>query len=101
MKAAKGCVSAKRGWHGRAWPAPGTRQTPRCADARAPACDARQQRHAYWMGSTMEAEEASTPLRRNRGFLLLLLGQSVSFLGSNVTSWALPLTAVLALGASA
>jgi MFS family permease len=39
-------------------------------------------------------------LRHNRGFMLLFAGQSISVLGSDITTWALPLTAVLTLGAS-
>jgi hypothetical protein len=39
-------------------------------------------------------------LRRRRNFLLLWSGQTVSELGSAVTQLALPLTAVVVLGAS-
>lgn len=40
------------------------------------------------------------PLWRNRDFRLFWVGQSVSFLGSEITNLALPLTAVLVLGAN-
>ncbi len=39
-------------------------------------------------------------LRHNRGFVLLFAGQSVSYLGSSISIWVLPLTAALTLGAS-
>jgi MFS family permease len=50
-------------------------------------------------GGPIEAEFL-TPLRRNRSFLLLWSGQSVSLIGSQVTVVARPLTAALTLGAS-
>jgi MFS family permease len=45
---------------------------------------------------------AQPPVRlwRQRNFLLLWCGQSISQVGSQVTIWALPLTAVLVLHAS-
>ncbi|SDD67255.1 Transmembrane secretion effector [Actinokineospora iranica] len=43
----------------------------------------------------------SVPLRRNRSFVLLWAGQSVSLVGSQVTVVALPLVAVVTLGAGA
>lgn len=48
---------------------------------------------------TVAAE--STPLRRNRGFVLFWTGQSVSQLGDQVTALALPLIAVATLHVSA
>ena len=42
----------------------------------------------------------SRSLWRHRNFLLLWAGQSVSEMGSAITQLALPLTAVVALGAS-
>src|SRR5258708_38687732 len=44
--------------------------------------------------------EPSVRLWRQRNFLLLWCGQSISQVGSQVTIWALPLTAVLVLRAS-
>src|SRR5258708_14809163 len=44
--------------------------------------------------------QPSVRLWRQRNFLLLWCGQSISQVGSQVTTWALPLTAVLVLHAS-
>src|SRR5260221_13174860 len=44
--------------------------------------------------------QPSVRLWRQRNFLLLWCGQSISQVGSQVTIWALPLTAVLVLHAS-
>jgi MFS family permease len=45
--------------------------------------------------------QTGLPLWRRRAFATFWLGESISFLGSRVTDLALPLTAVLLLGASA
>lgn len=50
---------------------------------------------------TQTGNEVLVPLRRNRFFLLLWSGQSVSLVGSQVTVVALPLVAALTLGAGA
>ncbi|MGX7824787.1 MFS transporter [Actinokineospora sp. 24-640] len=49
----------------------------------------------------MTQAEFLLPLRRNRSFVLLWSGQSVSLVGSQVTVVALPLVAALSLGAGA
>jgi MFS family permease len=46
------------------------------------------------------AAPAPAPLRRNRGFVLFLTGQSISLVGDQLTSLALPLIAVVMLRAS-
>ncbi len=45
--------------------------------------------------------QARTSLWQHRGFLLLWSGQTISQLGSQTTTWALPLTAVILLKATA
>jgi len=45
--------------------------------------------------------QARTSLWQHRGFLLLWGGQTISQLGSQITTWALPLTAVILLKATA
>ncbi len=48
-----------------------------------------------------EIGQTRTSLWHHRGFLLLWSGQTISELGSQVTTWALPLTAVILLKATA
>ncbi len=49
---------------------------------------------------TQAGQEFLTPLRRNRSFVLLWTGQSISLTGSQVTTVALPLVAAVSLQAS-
>ena len=48
-----------------------------------------------------EQEQTRTSLWHHHGFLLLWSGQTISELGSQITTWALPLTAVVLLKATA